>query len=157
MTDVRLREIPELLVLTEQRTIAAPDIKPWLMDAMDRLHRTTEEVGGRVDHCFVVYHGRFTEDTPEIPVEVCAPIGRDRAGTADVPMRVEPAHQEAYVRLRKSEFSDPAQVAGAFAAIAEWLARNGHTIADAPREVYFTDFTEAADTDEVCDIAFPIR
>jgi|SwirhisoilCB2_FD_contig_31_3137621_length_690_multi_7_in_0_out_0_2 effector-binding domain-containing protein len=157
MTDVRLREIPEQLVLTEQRTIAAPDIKPWLMDAMGRLHKTAEEVGGRADHWFVVYHGQFTEDTPEIPVEVCAPIGRDQEGAADVPMRVEPAHQEAYVRLRKSEFVDPAQVGRAFGVVAEWVARNGHAIADAPREVYFTDFTEAADDDEVCDIAFPIK
>lgn len=157
MTNVRLREIPELLVLTEQRTITAPDIKPWLMNAMGRLHKTTAEVGGRADHWFVVYHGQFTEDTPEIQVEVCAPIGRDKEGTANVPMRVEPAHQEAYVRLHKSEFADPAQVAQAFGTVAEWVARNGYAIADAPREVYLTDFTEAADSDEVCDIAFPIR
>ena len=70
----------------------------------------------------------------------------------------QPARQsEAYVRLRKSEFVDPAQVGRAFGVVAEWVARNGHAIADAPREVYFTDFTEAADDDEVCDIAFPIK
>lgn len=157
MTDVKLREIPEQLVLTEQRTIAAADIKPWLSDAMGRLYKITEEAGGRAGHWFVVYYGQFSEETPEVPVEVCAPIGHDQQNAIDSPTRIEPAHREAYATLRKSQFENPANVAMTFGAVAEWVAKNGYTIANAPREVYFTDFMAAADNDDVCDIAFPIE
>ncbi|WP_158883727.1 GyrI-like domain-containing protein [Amycolatopsis anabasis] len=157
MADVQQREVPEQLVLTEQRVVPESEIKGWLMDSMDRLHKSSQGLDGMTGPYFVVYHGQFTEDTPEVPVEVCAPIGLDKDGIQEVATRREPAHREAYLRLKKSQFQNPAEIGAAFGAVAQWVAENGFTIADAPREVYFTDFQAAADDDEVCDIAFPIQ
>lgn len=150
MSDVILREVPEQVVLTEQRTLGAADLQPWLREAMGRLGAAADRAGD----WFVVYHGQFTDDTPEVPVEVCLPV---RAGTGESATRVEPAHREAYLTLKKAQFTNPAEVARAFGTVAEWIARNSLSIADAPREVYFTDFSAAADDDEVCHIAFPVR
>ena len=71
---------------------------------------------------FVVYHGEVNEDS-DGPVEVClpsAPTG-DSTGAA---MRREPAHREAYVRLRKAQVEFP-QILSAFDAVAQWMARGG--------------------------------
>ena len=42
-------------------------------------------------------------------------------------------------------------------AIASDLESKHIETTDSPREVYFKDFYSARPTDEVCDIAFPIR
>ncbi|MER6667404.1 GyrI-like domain-containing protein [Amycolatopsis japonica] len=155
MTEILERDVPEQFVLTEQRTVAAPDVKEWLTEAMDRQFGTAQAINGLTGSWFVVYHGQFTDETPEIPVEVCGPVAPDQAG--DLATRVEPAHREAYLRLKKHQFTNPAEIANAFATVAQWVAKQGYTISDAPREVYFTDLMAAADDEDVCDIAFPIR
>ena len=70
-------------------------------------------------------------------------------------MRREPAHREAYVRLRKAQVEFP-QILSAYDGLAGWAAARGRTIAGQPREVYFADFLGARSTDEVCDVALPI-
>ena len=84
---------------------------------------------------------------------MCTPIDPASAG-ADAPTRVEPAHREAYVRLRKAQVEYP-QILSAYDAVAQWVDANGHTVVGPGREVYFADFVRAAPTDEVCDVAFP--
>ena len=101
---------------------------------------------------FVVYHGQVSADTP-VAVEVCVPIAS--APDDDVPARVEPAHREAYATLRKEQVVFP-EIQGAYMAVDEWVSGQGLTVADDPREVYFTDFMAAGPRDEVCDVAFPI-
>lgn len=157
MAEIQQRDVPEQFVLTEQRTIRSEDIKGWLSEAMDRQYKTARELGGPDGSFFVVYHGAFSQDAPEVPVEVCLPIALDKEGALDVPARREPAHREAYLRLKKSQFENPSEIGIAFGQVAQWVAENRLTIADAPREVYFTDFAAAGDDDEVCDIAFPIQ
>lgn len=154
MADIQLRDVPEQVVLTEQRTIGTAELQDFLRDAMDRQYASARSLGGPAGAIFVIYHGQFTDDTPEVPVEVCLPI--PPTATTDLPTSREPAHREAYLRLTKAQFADPADIGAAFGTVAQWLAEQGHTIADAPREIYFTDFSAAAADDEVCDIAFPI-
>ena len=36
------------------------------------------------------------------------------------------------------------------------ITKNGKTIGDSPREVYFADFMNAEPDDEVVDVAFPL-
>jgi len=102
-----------------------------------------------------VYHGQVTEDS-EVTVEVCVPISLAQEGSTAAAMRLEPAHREAYVRLRKAQVGFP-QVQSAYAAVERWIRSQRLQIADSPREVYFTDVSSAGPIDEVCGIAFPIR
>ena len=71
-------------------------------------------------------------------------------------MRREPAHREAYVRLRKAQVAFP-QILSAYDGVTAWVALQGLAAAGAPREVYFTDFVSAGPAEEVCDVAFPIK
>jgi DNA-binding transcriptional MerR regulator len=150
--DVHERDVPAQLVLTEQRHVLAHELPAWIGEAMERLLATARRFGGVTGAPFVLYRGHVNEDS-DGPVEVCVPI--DHAASEEVAMRREPAHREAFVRLRKAQVEFP-QILSAFDAVACWIDARGLCVADGPREVYFTDFVAAAPDDEVCDVAFPI-
>lgn len=107
MYEVHQREVAEQLVLTEQRHVAAAELSPWIFAAMTRLAESAQRFGGIVGPAFVVYYGEVNEDS-DGPAECCVQIDPARR-TADAPMRPEPAHREAYVRLTRAqvEYPDP--------------------------------------------------
>ncbi len=154
MYEIHEREVPEQLVLTEQRHVRVPELSQWLPEAINRLVGTAEERGGRSGDVFVVYHGEVNEDS-DGPVEVCVPVGAEGEASSDAPWRLEPGHKEAYVRITKAQVEYP-QILSAYDAVAQWIGAQRRTVTGSPREVYFGDFDAASPTDEVCDIAFPV-
>ena len=104
---------------------------------------------------FVVYHGEVDQDSDGL-VEVCVSVDSGQATTAEAATRGEPAHREAYARIRKAqvEFS---QILTAYDAVARGINAHGRGLAGSPREVYFADWNTAGPMDEVCDVAFPVR
>ncbi|MEU4448234.1 MerR family transcriptional regulator [Actinosynnema sp. NPDC050801] len=154
MYEIKQRDVPEQVVLTEQRHLLQPALEEWIAGSMARLVKAAEGHGGVSDAPFVVYHGEVNEDS-DGPVESCVPIGAD-GPPAGVAARVEPAHREAYVRLTKAQVVFP-QILSAYDAVAVWIKDNGFAVHDAPREVYFADWDTAGPDDEVCDVAFPLR
>jgi DNA-binding transcriptional MerR regulator len=151
MFEVLERDVPEQLVLTAQRHVPVDELPGWIATGMERLLRAAPTLGGVVGPNFVVYHGEVNHDS-DGPVELCVPVAHDGA---DAPLRREPAHREAYVRLRKAQVEYP-QILSAFDAVAQWLADRGLGASGSPREVYFADFGAAGPADEVCDVAFPV-
>jgi hypothetical protein len=155
MLNVQQRDVPEQLVLTEQRNLRTAELAGWLRAAMDRLGKTAQAYGGLAGSWFVVYHGPLNDES-EVPVEVCAPIGLAHEESVAAAMRREPAHREAYVRLTKAQVAFP-QIQSAFAAVERWARSQRLEIAGPAREVYFADFVSARPTDEVTDVALPVR
>ena len=170
MNDIEFREVPEQLVITEQRNVDQAQLMEWLPGAMARVVQSAEGLGGvsrtssqphllRNGHSdepvlIVVYEGDPHEGP--VPVEVCAPIAGPAAGAADVATRTVPAHREAYVRLTRAEAA-PDTIGAAYRELERWIGEQGLEMTGAPREVYWTDYFSAAQTDEVCDVAWPIR
>lgn len=154
MYEVEQREVPEQVVLTEQRHVLQPGLVEWMGEGFGRLERAAEAHGGLVAAPFAVYHGEVNEDS-DGPVELCYPIDPGSV-TPDAAFRVEPAHREAYVRITKAHVQFP-QILSAFDAVAVWAKENGLTITASPREIYFGDFDEAGPDDEICDVALPVR
>ena len=149
--NVKERDIPEQLVLTEQRHLVVDELPAFISSSLERLGGAAGELGGVAAPVFVVYHGEVNQDS-DGPVEVCVPVDTE---STSLPTRVEPAHKEAYVRITKAQVEFP-QILSAYDAVAQWIRANRKSITASPREVYFTDFVAAALDDEVCDIAFPI-
>jgi DNA-binding transcriptional MerR regulator len=160
--DVLVRDVPEQLVLVEQRHVAVEELPAWIGDTMTRLAAEARDHGGVAGHPFVVYYGEVNEDS-DGPAEACMPIAPTSESKPALPdsapthaLRFEPAHREAYVRLRKAQVAFP-QILSAYDGVARWAAAHGVEITGAPREIYFVDFRSAAPADEVCDVAFPVR
>jgi DNA-binding transcriptional MerR regulator len=159
--DVLVRDVPEQLVLVEQQHVPVEELPAWIGAALSRLLAAARDHGGVAGHPFVVYYGEVNEDS-DGPAEACVPIASAPDPDAALPdsapthaLRFEPAHREAYVRLRKAQVAFP-QILGAYDGVVRWATANGIDITGAPREIYFADFTSAAPGDEVCDVAFPV-
>jgi DNA-binding transcriptional MerR regulator len=154
MFTIEVRDIPAQQVLTEQRHVTATDLPGFIAAAMTRLIDSAGRFGGMTGPALVIYHGEVDEDG-DGPVEVCVPVRLPgESAAAGVAHRVEPAHREAYTRIKKSQVEFP-QILSAFDAVAHWLDAESHEATLPSREVYFTDWDAAGPDDEVCDIAFP--
>ena len=159
--EVQVRDVSEQRVLVEQRHVAVEELPRWIGAAMSRLVAAARDHGGVAGFPFVVYYGEVNEDS-DGPAEACVPIAPDNAASATIDstathaMRIEPAHREAYVRLRKAQVAFP-QILSAYDGVARWAAAKELEITGAAREIYFADFRSAGSSDEVCDVAFPVR
>jgi DNA-binding transcriptional MerR regulator len=151
---VHTRDIPEQLVLTEQRHVTPEDLPAWIGAAMGRLIGAAAPAGGVAAPPFVVYHGEVDHDS-DGPVEVCVPVDPARAAGLTAPTRTEPAHREAYVRITKAQVAFP-QILSAFETVSRWVGDQGLPCGDSPREVYFADWDACGPDDEVCDVAYPL-
>jgi DNA-binding transcriptional MerR regulator len=155
MFDVQLRDVPEQLVLTQQRHLLVAELPGWLSTVMPQQDKVARHLGGLAAPQFVIFHGEVNQDS-DGPVEVCTPIDLDREPSVAEPVRREPAHREAYVRLRKAQVAFP-QILSAYDAVMHWIGTNGLSASAAPREIYFCENFAAADaSDQVCDVACPV-
>ncbi|MFE0582560.1 MerR family transcriptional regulator [Streptomyces sp. NPDC058874] len=154
MYEIKEREVPQQLVLTEQRHITPEELPDWIPAALGRLAQVAHAHGGFFDHPFVIYHGEVNEDS-DGPVELCVPVDPARAGLLPAASRTEPAHTQAYTRLTKAQTAYP-QILSAYDAVYAWAQREARTTAAAPREVYFADWSGIGPADPACDIAVPL-
>jgi hypothetical protein len=162
MVEIRLRDVPELHVVTETRTVDQAGLEAWLPGAMALVAERARAAGGLLgtaDWPFLERSGRpdepvfiaIYEGNPNegpTPVEVCATVATGGDG-------IIPAHREAYARVTRSHVTSGA-LGVVYEAIEKWIAANGLAVARAPRETYWTDFPSAAVDDDVFDIAFPV-
>jgi hypothetical protein len=162
MVEIRLRDVPQMHVVSETRSVNQAELEDWLPGAMARVAERAQEAGGLLgtaawsfverpgdpdEPVFItIYEGNPNEGPT--PVEVCATV----AAGGD---RTIPAHREAYARVTKGLVAS-GELGGVYELVEKWIAGNGLTVARAPREVYWTDFMAAADDDEVFDVAFPV-
>jgi DNA-binding transcriptional MerR regulator len=154
--DVRERDVPHQRVLTELKHLRLDELEGWVRASKDRLSTIAREAGGVAGPLFIIFHGAVNDDS-DGPVEVCVPLGHDRKPPAGGPaVREEPAHREAYVRVTKAQFEMP-QILSAYDAVERWLSARKAVCMGSPREVHIpgVDITAAAQTDDVCDVAFP--
>ncbi len=155
MFDVQMRDIPEQLMLTEQRHVTVDALPDWMGSAFGRMWEMAPRFGGVTGPLLAIFHGQVNAES-DGPVEICAPISVMQETAPDVPTRIEPAHQEAYTRIRKSQVEFP-EILSAYDALEQWIAKNGKISSGPPREVYFADFMNAGPDEEVVDVAFPIE
>jgi effector-binding domain-containing protein len=166
--DVLVRDVPEQVVITEQRMVDQAALESWLPGAMSRVLKAAgEAAAGTIDQPYleredlphepvfiVIYEGNPNEG--ETAVECCTPLRSGVLTRADAASRVIPAHREAYIRVTKS-LVESGRIGDVYVAIEQWIGSNGLDIAAAPRETYWTDFYAAGGSDVVFDVAFPVR
>jgi DNA-binding transcriptional MerR regulator/effector-binding domain-containing protein len=148
---VATRDVPDQLVLTEQRYVTTPSL-PWIRSAADRLTRVAARHGGPSGPRFVVFHGEVSEDA-DGPVEVCVPVAADFPGPG---LRLEPAHHEAYIPVIRGHFEAP-QILSVYDAVRSWVRERGLVVTGPSREVYAypADLDHGDPEELVCDVAVP--
>jgi hypothetical protein len=156
MTEITVRDVPALRVVTEVRTVDQQQLLAWLPGAMCRvggapggLDAASQPWLARdtADPVFVVtYEGNPNEAPTE--VRVCRPVAS--GGDDELP-----AHREAFARVRKGTVVTGG-LGEVYEAVEKWAIDQGLTIAGPPAEVYWTDFGAAGEDDDVFDVAWPV-
>jgi DNA-binding transcriptional MerR regulator len=152
--EVSERDVPARTVLCEQRHVNAFELPTWLETRATHLIDLATRHGGLADRWFVVYHGEISDDSNG-PAEICVPIHPDHAPALDVPTRLDPAHHEAFARLRKIQVAYP-QIMTGYDAVEQWTVHNQRAVSGPPREIYDPGFMTAGPDELVVDIAFPV-
>jgi hypothetical protein len=105
-----------------------------------------------------VFYGEVSDDS-DGPLELCRPLLDTSTGTDatdDLQRRVEPAHEEAFIRLTMAEMGWPAMLPASDAREA-WVAEHGRSPSGPLRQVLIADQRTAAPDTPVCDLAIPLR
>ena len=153
--EARIREVPELQVVTVSDVLDQAALEAWLPDAMTRAFDRAAgaaltaddlpylERSGPDPVIFTTYEGNPNLGPCEIVVAVAVRTGGDRT---------LPAHREAFVRVTK-QLVTSGGLGGAYE-VAEAAAGPD---AGPPTETYWTDFGDAAPGDPVFDVGWRIR
>jgi len=154
MAEIKVRDVPEQTLLTEQTYVNAAQLPEWIAKAGMRQLEAAADIGGQVGPSLVIYHGEVNEDS-DGPVEAGLPVAAECADDTSLPTRIEPAHREAYVTITRAQVQYP-DILSAYDAIERWIAAHNEQIAGSPREIYFADPSSGDDDELIADIAFPI-
>jgi DNA-binding transcriptional MerR regulator len=153
---IRLREVAEQTVLTEQRHVSIGQLT-WTREAAARLTARADRCGGVAGGHFVIFHGMVTADS-DGPVEVCVPVRHPPRDQAELAWRLEPAHREAFIAVTRAHYEVPV-IWSVYDRLTRWAAAPGRSQAGPPREVYRPDaeplFAPAGQ--QICDVALPVR
>jgi DNA-binding transcriptional MerR regulator len=158
--DVQTRIIPERTLLSISRHLHADQTGAFFGDAFARLRSAAPGVEGIAGCPFLVFYGEVSDDS-DGPVELCRPVAPGSAADpaaamADVQRRVEPAHDEVFIRVAMKDMGWPA-LAPAVDGLEAWMREQRREPAGALRQVLIADQRTATPDTPVCDLSIPLR
>jgi DNA-binding transcriptional MerR regulator len=156
MYEIELRFVPERTVLSINRHVDLPGTERFFRDAFASLRAGGPGIEGIAGVPYLIFYGEVSEDS-DGPLELCRPVAGvgegDRSG--DLDRRVEPAHEEAYIRLAMREMGWPALLP-AYDALERWTREHGREPTGPPRQVLIADQRTASPDTPVCDLSVPL-
>jgi DNA-binding transcriptional MerR regulator len=163
--DIQTRVIPERTLLSISRHVHSGETDAFFGEAFARLRSAAPGVTGVAGYPFLVFYGEVSDDS-DGPMELCRPVApgsaadpaaqSDPTAQSDVQLRVEPAHDEVFIRLALKDMGWPA-LAPAVDALEAWVREQRREPAGALRQVLIADQRTAAPDTPVCDLTVPLR
>lgn len=157
--DIQTRHMSARRVLSINRHLRAGQTDAFFNDAFARLRAAGPGRDGIDGAPYLIFYGDVSEDS-DGPLELCRPI-RDEVDLdtarlgADVQVRDEPAHDEAYVRLAQSQMGWPA-ILPVRDALEAWATSHDRKPAGPLRQVLIADQRTATADTFVCDLTVPL-
>jgi DNA-binding transcriptional MerR regulator len=158
MYDIQIRALPERKLLSISRHVLPSETDAFFRDAFSQLRSAAPGLAGTAGIPFLIFYGEVSEDS-DGPIELCRPVATPTtAATAGpgVQLRVEPAHDEAYIRLALKDMGWPAMLP-AVDALEAWIGEHRRQPAGALRQVLIADQRSAAPDTLVCDLTVPLK
>jgi effector-binding domain-containing protein len=160
MYEIQVRTMPERKVLSINRHVLIDDTDAFFDEAFARLRAAATGVEGIAGVPFLVFYGEVSADS-DGPLELCRPVAFDTtdeavAGSPDMQLRTEPAHDEAYIHLSLQEMSWP-EMLPAYDALGLWAKENGRQSAGTTRQLLIADQRSATPKTLTCDLSSPLK
>jgi DNA-binding transcriptional MerR regulator len=154
MFNIETRQVPDQQVATLEKKVLVAELPGFIDEAMGTVYDVLGQEGVETGVPFVIYHGEVNTDS-DGPVEVCVPFEGDVKPVGQIRLRMEPAHQEVFTRITKSQVAFPG-ILEAYVAVEQWASDRRMVSLGSPREIYFADWNAADDDDPACDVALPV-
>ncbi|MEQ1872539.1 MAG: MerR family transcriptional regulator [Ilumatobacteraceae bacterium] len=154
MFEVQTRHVPAQRVMSMQRRLHADETDVFVSEAKAAF--AAHLAGSKPTGPFtLIFHGTVDNES-DGPIEAILGCSESVAPTDVIGIRTEPAHDEAFTRTTKAQWSYPAIIAAydAVACSPEAQERTGSRLSC--REVYIAEPKEAGADDLLCDMAFPL-
>jgi DNA-binding transcriptional MerR regulator len=152
--DIQTRQVPAEKIATISRRMFLPEVGQFIPASIARLRQYIAAQGVEAKPIdWVIYDGQVTADSDAL-VEICVPFTGTLEPTAEIAVKFEPAHNEAFIRLEKRQCFTP-DIMHAYDAVAKWMKQNGHQLILGCREVYWADWVNTPDDQLAFDIAYP--
>jgi DNA-binding transcriptional MerR regulator len=158
--EILVRAMPQRAVLCAIRHAHAAEAGEVFGALLARMSRSGPGLAGFAGCPYSVYHGAVSDDS-DGPVELVRPMvdlataQRAAAGLGDVQARVDPAHDEALVRLTMVQTGWPALLP-VLDAIQAHITAAGRTSAGPPRQIMIADWRTVQPDQPACDLAIPL-
>ena len=159
--EVQVRTVPARAVLSGTRRAHAAELGQVLGTLLGRMRASGPGLPG-VDGCpYTVYYAQVSEDS-DGPVEVVRPMAdlaraeQAAAALGDVQARVEPAHDEAFIRMTMQQTRGGGANLEILDALQRFVASSGRDVSVPPRQVMIADWRTAGPDDLACDLAVPL-
>ena len=158
--DIQTRAIPERTLLSISRHLHPNETDAFFGYAFARLRSAAPGLQGIAGCPFLVFYGEVSDDS-DGPIELCRPVAPGSTAdsatvTPDVQRRMEPAHDEAFIRIAMKDMGWPA-LAPAADALEAWMREQRREPAGALRQVLIADQRTATPDTLVCDLSVPLR
>lgn len=154
MFAVQTRHVAAQRVMSIQRRLRAPETDAFVQEAKSAF---SNHLGGAPASgpFSLIFHGVVDYES-DGPLEATLGCGDDVQATDLIGIRTEPAHDEAFTTITKSEWAYPAILAAydAVACSPEVIARPASRLSC--REVYRAEPDAIGDDELICDIAYPL-
>lgn len=151
------RTVPERTVVSTSGTTTLtglPDLLPRLTSLVFA-HLMTHDVPV-TDALFVAHHERSTEGFPA-RVTLSVPVAGPVPPAAGIRVEVDPAHDEVYLPVRRSEAASQAYLVSVHDRLRAAVADGGLPIAGDSREVYYREPARPGPDDVMLDVVIPVR
>jgi DNA-binding transcriptional MerR regulator len=156
--DIQTRSLPERTVLSISAHLHASETDAFFDDAFARLRAAGPGLTGIAGCPFLIFYGEVSDDS-DGPMELCRPVatGIDpAAATGGIQLRVETAHDEAFIRFASKDMSWPT-LAPAVDALEAWTREQRRQPKGPLRQVLIAHRRTATPDTLVCDLSIPLK
>ncbi len=137
MFEIKTRSVPEQKIATIQRHVFKDGIGQFIPEAHSTLFRLLAAAGAQPSGApFVIYHGRVDADS-DGPAEAGVPFIGSLEPSGEVRIRVDSAHEEAFIVMTRGSVDGPELMQG-YDALFTYMRERGQTGVGG-REVYFEE------------------
>ncbi len=135
MFEIKTRSVPEQKIVTIQRHVFKDGIGQFIPEATSRLFGLVAAAGAQPSGApFVIYYGKVDADS-DGPAEVCVPFSGSLEPVGEVRIRIDPAHEEAFIVMTRGSVDGPELMQG-YDALFTYMRERGQTGVGG-REIYF--------------------
>ena len=137
MFEIKTRSVPEQKIATIERRVFKDGIGQFIPEAHSTLFGLLASAGAQVIGApFVIYYGKVDADS-DGPAEVCVPFTGSFEPSGEVRIRIDPAHEEAFIVMTRGSVDGPELMHG-YDALFTYMRERGQT-GIGGREIYFEE------------------